>query len=56
MVKRQLINKMIAFCSISRLGNKENNVSVNLIKALELAKSVGSAIIGIGRDGGLPLK
>ena len=34
-------------------GNKENNVSVNLIKALELAKSVGSAIIGIvGRDGG----
>ena len=34
-------------------GNKEKNVSVNLIKALELATIVGCPIIGIvGRDGG----
>ena len=34
-------------------GSKENNISVNLIHALNLAKKVGARILGItGRDGG----
>jgi D-sedoheptulose 7-phosphate isomerase len=34
-------------------GNLEKNVSVNLIRALDYAKSVGSKVLGIvGRDGG----
>jgi D-sedoheptulose 7-phosphate isomerase len=34
-------------------GNREKNVSVNLVRALELAREVGAAIYGIvGRDGG----
>lgn len=34
-------------------GNREKNVSVNLINALDHAKSVGATIMGIvGRDGG----
>jgi len=34
-------------------GNREKNVSVNLVKSLELAKDVGARIFGIvGRDGG----
>ena len=34
-------------------GSRENNVSVNLIHALNLAKKVGARILGItGRDGG----
>jgi D-sedoheptulose 7-phosphate isomerase len=34
-------------------GNREKNVSVNLINALDHAKSVGASILGIvGRDGG----
>ena len=34
-------------------GSKENNISVNLINSLDLAKSVASKILGIiGRDGG----
>jgi D-sedoheptulose 7-phosphate isomerase len=34
-------------------GNAELNVSPNLVKALDLAKSIGSTIIGIvGKDGG----
>src|SRR5580693_3383604 len=34
-------------------GNREKNVSVNLVKSLELAKEVGAKIFGIvGRDGG----
>jgi D-sedoheptulose 7-phosphate isomerase len=34
-------------------GNKEKNVSMNLVKALELAKERGAHIFGIvGRDGG----
>ena len=34
-------------------GNKEKNVSVNLIRAMELAKSVDAKVFGIvGRDGG----
>src|SRR3954468_9547157 len=34
-------------------GNREKNVSVNLVKSLELAKEVGAQVFGIvGRDGG----
>jgi D-sedoheptulose 7-phosphate isomerase len=34
-------------------GNREKNVSVNLVQALELAKQVGARVFGIvGRDGG----
>jgi D-sedoheptulose 7-phosphate isomerase len=34
-------------------GNRAKNVSVNLVRSLELAKQVGAAIYGIvGRDGG----
>jgi len=34
-------------------GNREKNVSVNLVRALELAKEVGASIFGVvGRDGG----
>tara|TARA_R110001592_G_scaffold57276_1_gene174121 strand:+ start:66744 stop:67328 length:585 start_codon:yes stop_codon:yes gene_type:complete len=34
-------------------GNIEKNVSVNLIRALEVAKDVGAQILGVvGRDGG----
>jgi D-sedoheptulose 7-phosphate isomerase len=34
-------------------GNKEKNVSVNLVRALDLAKERGAAVFGIvGRDGG----
>jgi D-sedoheptulose 7-phosphate isomerase len=38
-------------------GNLENNVSPNLVSALQLAKERGSAILGIvGRDGGYTAK
>ncbi|MCL2449026.1 MAG: SIS domain-containing protein [Polyangiaceae bacterium] len=34
-------------------GNRDKNVSVNLVRSLELAKSVGAKVFGIvGRDGG----
>lgn len=34
-------------------GNKEKNISINIIAALELAKEVGATILGVvGRDGG----
>src|SRR6201982_2577075 len=34
-------------------GNREKNVSVNLVKSLELAKEVNAKVFGIvGRDGG----
>ncbi len=34
-------------------GNKSKNISVNLIKAVEYAKSVGATVLGVvGRDGG----
>lgn len=34
-------------------GNREKNVSVNLVKSLELAREVGAKVFGIvGRDGG----
>lgn len=38
-------------------GNKEKNVSTNLIEAIDLAKEVGARITGIvGRDGGYTAK
>jgi D-sedoheptulose 7-phosphate isomerase len=38
-------------------GNKEKNVSPNLIEAIDLAKSVGARVTGIvGRDGGYTAK
>lgn len=38
-------------------GNKEKNVSVNIINALEYAKKVGAVVCGIvGRDGGFTAK
>jgi D-sedoheptulose 7-phosphate isomerase len=38
-------------------GNKESNVSPNLIEAIDLAKSVGARVTGIvGRDGGYTAK
>ncbi|WP_438503667.1 SIS domain-containing protein [Desertibaculum subflavum] len=38
-------------------GNLEKNVSPNLVRALELAKSVGAAVVGVvGRDGGYTAK
>lgn len=38
-------------------GNLEKNVSPNLVAALQLAKSVGAAILGIvGKDGGFTAK
>jgi D-sedoheptulose 7-phosphate isomerase len=38
-------------------GNKERNVSANLIEAIDLAKSVGASVTGIvGRDGGYTAK
>lgn len=34
-------------------GNREKNVSVNLVKSLELAREVGARVFGVvGRDGG----
>jgi D-sedoheptulose 7-phosphate isomerase len=34
-------------------GNREKNVSVNLVRSLELAKEVGASVYGVvGRDGG----
>jgi D-sedoheptulose 7-phosphate isomerase len=38
-------------------GNVEKNVSVNLVRAVDFAKSVGASVIGIvGRDGGYTAK
>ncbi len=38
-------------------GNQEKNVSVNLVRALEYAKSIGTKVLGIvGRDGGYAAK
>jgi len=38
-------------------GNVEKNISVNLVKALEYATSLGASIVGIvGRDGGFTAK
>jgi D-sedoheptulose 7-phosphate isomerase len=38
-------------------GNAEHNVSMNIVRALELAKSRGATILGVvGRDGGTTAK
>ena len=38
-------------------GNKEKNISTNIVEALEYASSVGATILGIvGRDGGFTAK
>lgn len=38
-------------------GNRENNISANIVQALELAQEVGAKIIGVvGRDGGYTAK
>ncbi len=38
-------------------GNAEHNVSANLVKALDYAKSIGAAVAGVvGRDGGYTAK
>jgi D-sedoheptulose 7-phosphate isomerase len=38
-------------------GDRENNISVNIVTALEYAVSCGAAVLGIvGRDGGYTLK
>jgi D-sedoheptulose 7-phosphate isomerase len=38
-------------------GNREKNISANIVRALELAKEVGAKIIGVvGRDGGYTAK
>ena len=53
----QLSNNDLVFVFSVGGGSKEKNISVNLIKALELAKSVSAKILGIiGRDGGYTKK
>jgi len=38
-------------------GNREKNISTNIVRALELAQEVGAKIIGVvGRDGGFTAK
>ncbi len=38
-------------------GNQQKNVSVNIVRALELAQKVGAKIVGVvGRDGGYTAK
>ena len=50
------INDTIFILSVGG-GNLEKNISPNLVKALQLAKTIGSKIIGIvGRDGGYTAK
>lgn len=49
----RLCNKDALFVFSVGGGNKEKNISTNIVAALELAKEVGAAIFGIvGRDGG----
>ena len=49
----QLSDKDLVFVFSVGGGSKENNVSVNLIHAIEVAKKRGAKVLGIiGRDGG----
>ena len=49
----RLNNKDLIFVLSVGGGNREANVSVNLVKALEYAKEIGASICGVvGRDGG----
>ena len=53
-LKRSNLNKddLIFIFSVGG-GDKENNISVNLINAIDYAKKIGTRIVGIiGRDGG----
>ena len=51
-VSRLTNNDMIMIFSVGG-GNKEHQVSMNLVRCLEYAQEVGAAIIGVvGRDGG----
>ena len=55
-ISRLNINDTIFILSVGG-GNLEKNISPNLVKALQLAKTIGSKIIGIvGRDGGYTAK
>ena len=52
-----LSNKDAIFIFSVGGGNKEKNVSISIIKAIDLAKKVGSKILGIvGRDDGYTYK
>ncbi len=49
----RLCDKDLLFVLSVGGGNREMNVSVNLVKALEYAKEIGAKICGVvGRDGG----
>ncbi len=49
-------NDMIFVFSVGG-GNKEKNISVNIVKALEYAKKIGAKVCGVvGRDGGYTKK
>ena len=53
----KLSNKDCLFILSVGGGNKERNVSANLIEAIDLAKEVGARVTGIvGRDGGYTAK
>jgi D-sedoheptulose 7-phosphate isomerase len=53
----KLNNKDVLFIFSVGGGNLEKNISPNLVKAIDLAKSVGAKIIGVvGRDGGYTAK
>ena len=55
-VSRLNKNDVIFILSVGG-GNKEKNISANLVYALEYAKEVGASIVGIvGRDGGYTAK
>ena len=49
-------NDMLLVFSVGG-GNLEKNISVNILKSLELAKKIGAAVCGVvGRDGGYTAK
>jgi D-sedoheptulose 7-phosphate isomerase len=51
-VSRLTANDVVFVFSVGG-GNKEKNVSANIVNALEFAKEVGARIVGVvGRDGG----
>lgn len=55
-VSRISANDLVLVFSVGG-GNREKNVSPNLVEALELARSVGCAVLGVvGRDGGYTAK
>jgi D-sedoheptulose 7-phosphate isomerase len=55
-VSRLSANDLVLVFSVGG-GNREKNVSPNLVEALELAREVGCAVVGVvGRDGGYTAK